>query len=151
MDRVAASHAKQNFGDVLARAALGPVAIERHRKVVAALLPAEWLPRVESLDPRRAARAEQRQVEMARLMSHQQLGIDLLCSPPARQRKRIDAARRQVDRWEADGLCSADYISRWREWLALPVPDLVRRMCSDAQGWGAAMRQNSPFAADARA
>ena len=52
-----------------------------------------------------------------------------------------------VARWEQQGLCSADYIQRWRKWLAWPVPRLVRAMCSDAAGWGNAMRQNSPFSA----
>jgi len=147
MHAVAASHVKQNFGEVLALAARGPVAIERHRKLVAALVPPDWLARQDALDDRRAARAAQKQVETARLMAHQHAGIELLCATPAQQRKRIAAARREVDRWEAAGLCSQDYISRWRAWLDLPLPDLVRRMCSDAQGWGTAMRQNSPFAA----
>ena len=108
MDTVAASHVKQNFGEVLARAANGPVGVERHRKLVAAIVPPQWL---------------------------------------QQQRKRVDAALREVDRWEERALCSADYIQRWRAWLALPVKQLVQRMCSDAQGWGRAMRQNSPFTA----
>jgi hypothetical protein len=74
------------------------------------------------------------------------VAIDLLCASPADQRKRIAQARREVDRWEAGRLCSADYIARWRAWLKLPAKDLAQRMCSDAQGWGTAMRQNSPFA-----
>jgi hypothetical protein len=52
----------------------------------------------------------------------------------------------EVQRWEDGALCSADYIERWRQWLALPVASLVQVMCSDAEGWGRAMRQNSPFA-----
>jgi hypothetical protein len=146
MNAVAASHVKQNFGEVLALAARGPVRIERHRKLVAALVPPDWLDREDALDERRAARAAQKQVEIARLLAHQRAGIELLCARPAQQRKRIDAARREVDRWESAKLCSADYITRWRAWLGMPVPDLVRRMCSDAEGWGNAMRQNSPFA-----
>lgn len=147
MDTVAASHVKQNFGEVLARAALGPVGVERHRKLVAAIVPPQWLTQHDALDERRAARAAQQQVELQRLMAHQQLGIELLCANAAGQRKRIDAARREVDRWQARQLCSADYVERWRAWLALPVREMVQRMCSDAQGWGRAMRQNSPFVA----
>lgn len=146
MNTVAASHVKQNFGEVLARAAHGPVGIERHRKLVAAIVPPHWLARQDDMDERRAARAAQRQVELGRLMAHQQVGIELLCASAAQQRKRIARARAEVDRWESARLCSADYIARWRAWLDLPVQELVRRMCSDAQGWGAAMRQNSPFA-----
>jgi hypothetical protein len=146
MDIVAASHVKQNFGEVLARAALGPVGVERHRRLVAAIVPPGWLARGEGFDERRAARAAQQQLELQRLLAHQQLGIQLLCAPQARQRKRIEAALGEVDRWEAGQLCSADYIQRWRSWLRLPVKQLVTRMCSDAAGWGSAMRQNSPFA-----
>lgn len=147
MDTVAASHVKQNFGEVLARAAHGPVGVERHRKLVAAIVPPQWLLQHHAVDERRAARAAQQQVELHRLVTHQQVGIELLCSPPPQQRKRVEAAMQEVDRWEDRQLCSADYIQRWRVWLALPVKQLVQRMCSDAQGWGRAMRQNSPFTA----
>ena len=147
MDIVAASFAKQNFGEVLSRAALAPVGLERHRKLVAAVVPADWLSRYEALDERRAARAAQQQIELQRLLAHQRLAINLLCESPAQQRKRLQAARRVVDRWEQRQLCSDDYIQRWRKWLQLPPRQLARRMCSDAGGWGAAMRQNSPFAA----
>ena len=150
MHSVPASHVKQNFGEVLALAARTPVGVERHRKLVAAIVPPDWLARHGAQDERRAARAAQRQVDMGRLMAHQQAGIELLCASPAQQRKRIAAACAEVDRWEAAQLCSADYIARWRAWLDLPVPQLVQRMCSDAQGWGVAMRQNSPFALAAR-
>ena len=151
MNSVAASHVKQNFGEVLAQAALGPIGVERHRKLVAAIVPPHWLARHGELDERRVARAAQRQIEQGRLMAHQHVGIELLCASPVQRRQRIAAARREVDRWEAGQLCSADYIARWRAWLDLPVPSLVQCMCSDAQGWGIAMRQNSPFALSAQA
>jgi antitoxin (DNA-binding transcriptional repressor) of toxin-antitoxin stability system len=147
MHTVTASHVKQNFGEVLARAAQGPVGVERHRKLVAAIVPPQWLSQHQAVDERHAARAAQQQVELRRLLAHQQLGIALLCEAPQQQRKRIESALREVERWEERQLCSADYIQRWRAWLALPVKELVQRMCSDAQGWGRAMRQNSPFAA----
>lgn len=150
MDFVAASYAKQNFGEVLGRAARGPVGIERHRKLVAAVVPPHWLSQAHELDERRAARAAQQQVELLRLMAHQRLAIGLLCAAPAQQRTQIAAAQRVVDRWEREQLCSQDYIRRWRAWLALPAAQLARRMCSDAQGWGPAMRQNSPFATAGR-
>ncbi|MDO8942168.1 MAG: hypothetical protein Q8N17_11785 [Burkholderiaceae bacterium] len=92
-----------------------------------------------------AARADQQLRELKRLRAHQRLGADLLCASAAAQRVCINAAFLEVDRWEAYELCSADYIGRWRDWLALPVRQLVQRMCSDAAGWGSAMRQNSPF------
>lgn len=147
MDKIAASHVKQNFGEVLARAAQGPVGVERHGKLVAAIVPPRWLTQHGALDERRAARAAQQQVELNRLVAHQQLGIELLCAEPAQQRRHIEAARREIDRWEDRQLCSADYVARWRAWLELPVKQLVQRMCSQAEGWGRAMRQNSPFTA----
>jgi hypothetical protein len=144
---ITASQAKQNFAGAVARAAHGPVRVMRHRKLVAGIVAPQWLEANAAVDERRAARAAQQQVEAQRLMRHQHLGIELLCADAAQQRKRIAAARSVVDRWERDNLCSADYIARWREWLALPVRSLVPLMCSNAQGWGAAMRQNSPFSA----
>ena len=144
MDKVSASAAKQNFGNVLERAAAAPVAIERHGKVVAALVPADWLARASLLDERRQARERQKQVEQNRLMAHQQIAIELLIDGSRRQQL-LKAARREVRRWSEQGLCSQDYIDRWSEWLALPAAALAKEMCSDADGWGTAMRQNSPF------
>src|SRR6478609_3676947 len=146
MDSIAASAAKQSFGRLLARVQQGPVAIERHGKVVAGLVPAQWLEQAPQLDDRRQARAAQQHLEQQRLANHLRLGIELLCAPAKEQRVRVAAARAEVQRWEDGALCSADYIERWRKWLALPVASLVKVMCSDAEGWGRAMRQNSPFA-----
>ncbi|NQW94571.1 MAG: type II toxin-antitoxin system Phd/YefM family antitoxin [Polaromonas sp.] len=146
MNIVAASRVKQNFGEILALAASAPQGIERHGKLVAALVSPDWLARQSSLDERRVARAALHQVEKQRLMAHQALGIALLCATAAEQRSQLAAAAREVDRWHHGQLCSADYIARWRDWLALPLKQLVQRMCSDAAGWGNAMRQNTPFA-----
>jgi len=146
MDKITASEAKQRFGDVLERASAAPVAIERHGKVVAAMVPAEWLDRHEALDERKLARERQRLVEQRRLMAHQRIGIELLAKPASRKQL-LQAARKEVRRWAERQLCSADYIDRWNDWLALPEAELVLRMCSDADGWGNAMRQNSPFGA----
>jgi prevent-host-death family protein len=144
MDKISASEAKQRFGDVLERAAAGPVAIEKHGKVVAAMVPAEWLGRQNLFDERAHAREQQKRVEQHRLMVHQRIGIELL-SDAARRKDLLRAARKEVKRWGDQALCSRDYIDRWSEWLSLPAAELVLRMCSDAQGWGNAMRQNSPF------
>jgi len=146
MDKVTASEAKQAFGNVLARAAHLPVAIEKHGKVVAAMVPPEWLERSQQWDERKQARQKQSAIEQNRLMAHQRTGIALLSLPQAQRRRLVQAARREVRRWQKLQLCSEDYIERWNEWLALPRVQLVERMCSDAGGWGNAMRQNSPFA-----
>lgn len=147
MNIVAASRVKQNFGEILALAATAPQGIERHGKLVAALVPPQWLVQQSSFDERRAARAAQQQVDQQRLLRHQAFGIALLCGTAAEQRRWLACAAQQVDRWQAGQLCSADYIARWRDWLALPIRQLVQCMCSDAEGWGNAMRQNSPFSA----
>ena len=143
MQTMTASQAKQNFGALLSQLAHSPVAIERHNKTVAVvMLPAT----AQSLpDPRLQARALQQQREQQRLMRHQQLAIDLLCAAPAQQAHVLQSAHAVVARWAHEGLCSADYIARWQAWLALPLQQLAPLMCSDAEGWGPAMRQNSPF------
>ncbi len=145
MDKVTASLAKQNFGDVLQRAATAPVGIERHGKLVAAMVPPDWLTRSHLLDKRKLAREQQRHVEQNRLMAHQRIGIALL-GRKDRKKQILLAARGEVRRWQEKDLCSQDYIDRWNDWLSLPDVELVERMCSDADGWGIAMRQNSPFA-----
>ena len=98
-------------------------------------------------EERRSARAAHEQVEVARLLRHRQVGVELLGASAPQQRNRIQAAAREVDRWEEEQLCSEDFIRRWRAWLALPVPLLAEVMCGDADGWGRSMRQNSPFSA----
>ena len=149
MDKFTASAARQNFGQLLERAATAPVGIERRGKLVAALVPPHWLAQSPLLDERRRAREDQQRVEQLRLMAHQRIGIELL-GHKVRRKLLLDGARREVRRWSEQGLCSSDYIERWNEWLALPTIELVDRMCSDAEGWGAAMRQSSPFAAALR-
>jgi len=145
MYTVTASQAKQNFGALIGRLSQSPVAIERHQKIVAIVLSPESAAAVP--DPRQAARAQQQQREQLRLMHHQQWAIELLCASKRVQHRHVQTARQVVERWQAEHLCSSDYIDRWQQWLALPVADLAKRMCGDADGWGPAMRQNSPFIA----
>ena len=145
MDKITASQAKQNFGQAIVRAQREPLGVQRHGKLVGAIVSPEWLAAHPAVDERRVARAAQQQVELARLMRHQRIGIELLSASASLRRGRLIAASREVDRWEAGRLCSEEYIQRWRAWLALPVRAMVQAMCSDAQGWGPAMRQNSPF------
>lgn len=68
---------------MLALAACAPQGIERHGKLVAALIPPDWLARQSDFDESHAARAAQQQVEKQRLMAHHTLGIALLCSTAA--------------------------------------------------------------------
>src|SRR5687768_14247221 len=71
MDRVSAAYAKQSFRNVLERAALSPVGIEKNGKLIAAMVPPEWLARGHPLDGRRRAREDQQRVELNRLIAHQ--------------------------------------------------------------------------------
>lgn len=145
MHTVTASQAKQNFGALVSQLAHGPVVIERHQKTVAVLMSpaqAQWVP-----DPRQVARQAQQQREMQRLVRHQQWAIQLLCAAPETQKQLLQLAQQEVERWQSQQLCSADYIQKWRHWLALPLSELAPLMCGDAEGWGPAMRQNSPFTA----
>lgn len=130
MFTLAASQAKQNSDALIGQLAQSPMAVQS-------------VP-----NPRQIARLAQQQCELHRLLRHQQLATDLLRAPIEIQQQSLQAAQKMVERWQAEQLCSADYIQRWRHWLALPLPELARLMCSEAEGWGPAMRQNSPFTAN---
>ena len=151
MQQMTASRAKQNFGELLDAVAQGPVAIERHKKVRAIVCTPEAYgqPRTadHGLDARRAARAAQHLIEKDRLIRHQQLAIDLLTMPAAKRSELVRRARAEVDRWRRDRLCSPDYADRWEALLGQSVADLARGMCGDAEGWGTALLQNSPWPA----
>jgi prevent-host-death family protein len=146
MKSVSASDAKQNFGELLADAAKGPVRIVRHGKAVAAVVPAAWLEQNASkVDPRVAARAAQQERDRAREDKHRRIALALLVAPAKERKAMIDQAKRMVDRWQAEQLCSLDYIEGWRAWLKLPTADLAKAMTSTDDAWAKPMRQNSPF------
>lgn len=146
MKSVSASDAKQNFGELLADAAKGPVRIVRHGKAVAAVVPAAWLEQNASkVDPRVAARAAQQELDRAREEKHRRIALALLVAPAKKRKAMIDQAKRMVDRWQAEQLCSVDYIEGWRAWLKLPTVDLAKAMTSTEDAWAKPMRQNSPF------
>lgn len=99
----------------------------------------------KDLNARRAARQQQAQVTQRRLMRHQQVAVALLTAPPAQAQAMLADAQAVVSRWAEDGLCSADYVQRWAALLALPLPQLALAMTGFADGWGDALRQNSPW------
>jgi hypothetical protein len=102
------------------------------------------------LAQRRAARASQALLEKDRLVKHQRIAIELLTLPKKEQQQLLRQARAVVARWRAEHLCSQDYMEKWESLLALPVPELAKAMSSDLEGWGAALRQNSPWSGAAR-
>ncbi|PJC11942.1 MAG: hypothetical protein CO066_12985 [Comamonadaceae bacterium CG_4_9_14_0_8_um_filter_60_18] len=91
MRTITASQAKQNFGALLGELSHGPVAIERHHKTVAVVMLPESVASVP--DPRQAARTAQKQLELQRLMRHQQWALSLLCATPSARQKQLKAAR----------------------------------------------------------
>jgi hypothetical protein len=143
MVTVSATQAKQSFGAALAQSEIEPVAIERHGKVVAMLIAADQLPDLDT--EKKLARLRQAGIEAERLIRHQALAIRLLKASPEAAERLVQQAKAVVDLWEERQLCSEHFISRWRALLALPLPELVERMCGDAEGWGRALRQNSPW------
>lgn len=144
MKRLSSTELKNRLGALLA-SLQEPICIERHGKPVAYLVAPGNGPVSERELERRTARLVQAGIEKDRLVRHQQIALDLLVSPRKTAAARIEASQREVDRWERDGLCSADYIRRWRDLLRLPVPQLAQAMSSDLDGWGTALRQNSPW------
>jgi hypothetical protein len=91
------------------------------------------------------AREAERARRVERRWAHAALGVRLLTAPGRESGAMIMRARRNVDRWERDGLCSRHYVVRWRARLALPLERLARWLV-DPGDWGDALFQNSPWA-----
>ncbi|MDP3250332.1 MAG: type II toxin-antitoxin system prevent-host-death family antitoxin [Hydrogenophaga sp.] len=156
LPQIPATHAKQAFGEMLDRLRSGqPLAITSHGRIKALIAtPEMWsttsekvASAVEELDrvERKLARALQGQVEHDRFQRHARLAVELLGSAPDRQAEIVNAAKARVQRWKANGVSSDDYIDRWAQLLSLPVQQLARAMVGDCDGWGPALRQNTPF------
>ncbi|HZR37936.1 MAG TPA: type II toxin-antitoxin system Phd/YefM family antitoxin [Nevskia sp.] len=142
MQTISATQAKQKFSEALGQAENQPVAIQRHGKIVAMMVPPVFVSNDQS--ERRLARMQQEKVESDRLIRHQRVAIRLL-KEPEQASKLVRDASQVVDRWERESLCSHHFIGRWRELLSLPVGSLAETMCGDLDGWGKALRQNSPW------
>lgn len=149
MEQFSSTRAKQAFGELLEAASRGPVAIERHNRVKAIVAAPEFFSGASRdevrLAERRAARAAQTLLEKERLIKHQRIAIGLLTLPKKEQEKLVRRAQGVVARWRAEHLCSQDYIDRWHSLLGMPVRDMAIAMTSDLDGWGTALRQNSPW------
>lgn len=98
-------------------------------------------------DVRKLARVAQALVEQRRLSRHQRIARRLISLPARDAEQMIGQAKAVVERWRQEKLCSIDYIERWSAMLALSPADLAKAMVSDAEGWGTALRQNSPWVA----
>jgi hypothetical protein len=96
-------------------------------------------------DSRVRARLEQMKRDQQREDKHLRIALTLLTSSVQEREAMIDQARRMVERWQAEQLCSPDYIAGWRAWLSLPPAELAKAMTSTDDPWAKPMRQNSPF------
>lgn len=144
MKIVTATDAKQKFGELIRHAVEEDVAIHRHGQTIAIITAPDRGREPLANAERRIARLQQNEVEKERLIKHQRIAIRMLQSPD-QARYLLEEARQSVQRWEAEGLCSRHFISGWTQLLDLPVPRLAEEMCSDLNGWGKALRQNSPW------
>lgn len=153
LPQIPATQAKQAFGEMLDRLRTSQaVAITSHGRIKAIVSTQEmWTEREQQfaqatdLMERKLARAQQSQVELERLQRHTHLAVDLLASSAAQRALIVNDAKARVARWKAHGLCSKDYTDRWERLLALPVRELAKEMIGDCDGWGNALRQNTPF------
>lgn len=150
MQHFTSTHAKQNFGELLKAAESGPVAVERHSKVQVIVATPAYFSAATQVQPdvraeRKLARLQQAMVERDRLIRHQRIAMDLLTLPAPKVAAMVGRARATVERWRAEGLCSADYIERWSDLLAMPPKELAQAMVAEADEWGPALRQNSPW------
>jgi PHD/YefM family antitoxin component YafN of YafNO toxin-antitoxin module len=152
MRQFTSTEAKQHFGELLKAAEHGPVAVERHRKVQAIVLTpghfAAMQAQPDRQTERRVARLQQAVAEHERLIRHQRIAIDLLTLPTAERDQLITKARATVAFWQADELCSSDYVQRWSDILAKPPRQIARLIVDDLDGWGQALRRNSPWIGD---
>jgi uncharacterized membrane protein len=141
--------AKQGFCQLLSAAGKEPVGIEKHGKVQAILASPEFFEPAQGADPvnaaRQLARAKQAVIEKDRLIRHQRIAFDIATLAPRQRDRMIKDAQEMVERWRAERLCSADYIERWESILNMKPLEMAAAMVSDVDGWGTALRQNSPW------
>jgi len=95
------------------------------------------------LEQRRLARQEKAKRDAELMQLHVEAANALAGSGAQQVRER---ALLKIDAWEKKGLCSRYYIDEWRRMLNLPLEAMRQAMLrQDEQGWGTALRQNTPF------
>ena len=92
MKQISSTRAKQNFGELLSAATLGPVAIEKHGKVQAIVAPPQFFTAAQTsadgIEARRLARLGQTVIDKNRFIRHQRIALDLVT---AQSRVNLDA------------------------------------------------------------
>ena len=94
-------------------------------------------------DARKLARIEQQRKLEQQRNRHLRLAIDLADDERAASAM-MAKARERVELWRTKRSCSAFYIDRWSELLALPPRKLAKAMASLGE-WEDALFQNSPW------
>jgi transcriptional regulator with XRE-family HTH domain len=97
----------------------------------------------DQYSPRREERLRQQLLQQQLKERHFRIALDLMANPAAAKRK-IQRALKQVQLWEAQKVCSQQYIDRWRGILELKPRELAVAMTSLGD-WENAMFQNSPW------
>lgn len=92
---------------------------------------------------RRLVRLEQEIRLRDRRERHLRIAVELAGDGPTAAQL-IARARQRVKLWRRNRTCSAFYIDRWSEILALPPPEIARAM-SSLGDWEDALLQNSPW------
>jgi len=105
-----------------------------------AAVPARGRPAVETLLARERERA--RRLDLRR--RHAVLAARLATSARPEASALVAEARRVVDRWEREGLCSHHYVTRWRGMLAGPARRIAQALLEPGD-WGDALFQNTPW------
>lgn len=93
--------------------------------------------------PRKLARLEQELRRRDRRERHLRLAINL-CDDESGAAEKVAKARQRVELWRSNQACSAFYIDRWSQLLALPPREMAKQMSSLGE-WEDAMFQNSPW------
>ena len=97
---------------------------------------------------RQLTRAHQALTEQDRLIRHHQIALDLVTSTPSHCDQLISRARATVARWRSKRLFSLDHIERWNRILNMEPSQMATTMVSGIDGWGPALRLNSPWVED---
>jgi hypothetical protein len=99
----------------------------------------------ESVLERLLARERENARRLGLRLVHAALAARLLAARRPEADALIAGARRAVDRWEREGLCSRHYIDRWRAMLAGPAERVARRLLEPGE-WQDALFQTTPWA-----
>ena len=94
---------------------------------------------------RREARAQLMAKQAASREKHLKIALQLALGGEKAQALQ-QGALQMVQMWKARQLCSPTYIERWQQILEASPAQVAQNMLDMDDEWGAALRQNTPFA-----